>query len=302
LPDAPQPRALTETGAGNVAGILLVLSSYALLSGADAAAKWILPVVGVTGAMWARGVFGSLTLLAMNRGASLWPRRPWLVALRSALHCGASAVWYWSWGRLALADTYAIGFAAPLVMTLLAWPMLGERLRWRRMASTAVGFLGVLVIVRPGGDLFVPEAAALLATTVVLAASRILTRTLSRTESAERITFWLMAAHIPGGFVTLLMFPLPDAWPTLAVLAGCVIMGASNGVAHWLMAQAFARAPVGVLAPYEYSMLIWGTLLGFLIFADIPAWSTLGGAAIVVAAGLYNLHRERVRRRLEAGG
>jgi drug/metabolite transporter (DMT)-like permease len=106
-----------------------------------------------------------------------------------------------------------------------------------------------------------------------------------------------MAAHVPMGLLILPAFPPPGpllpAWPVLLALA---VVGLANGSAHFLFARAFAIAPVSALAPYEYTTLIWGGALGFLIWAEVPAWTTLSGAVVVIAAGLYNLHRERVRR------
>jgi len=129
-----------------------------------------------------------------------------------------------------------------------------------------------------------------------MAVSRTMTRTLSTTETAECLTFWLMAAHVPAG-LALLAFGVPapgtmgaDIWIAL------LLLGVFNGLAHWLMARAYALAPVSALAPYEYTMLIWGGIAGYLVFAETPGAGTLLGAGVVAAAGLYNLHRERVRR------
>jgi drug/metabolite transporter (DMT)-like permease len=226
----------------------------------------------------------------------LKPQRWRLVAFRSVLHATQSLTWYVAWMFISLADSYALGFTAPLVMTLLAIPMLGERIRWRRAASTAVGFCGVLLMVRPGSALWRPELLIMVPGILGMAISRIMTRTLSTTETAECLTFWLMVAHVPVGLVLLAAgMPGPQTLGFDVVVA-LVLLGVLNGSAHWLMARAYALAPVSALAPYEYTMLIWGGLAGFVVFAELPGLGTMAGAAVVAAAGLYNLHRERVRR------
>jgi drug/metabolite transporter (DMT)-like permease len=227
--------------------------------------------------------------------------------LRSLIHAGATLTWYIAWQlHMGLADSYALGYAAPLLMLLLALPMLGERIGVRRAVATGIGFLGMLVMLRPGGDLWTPVSALVLLGVVGVAISRTTTRVLATTETPECLAFWLMAFHVPVGFVMLGMgFPAPG----LSVLAfgGLLVLGLSNGVAHWLHSRASALAPVGALAPYEYTSMIWAMGLGFAMFSQVPSWSTLGGAAVVAAAGLFNFLREHQRRvgeraRSAAGG
>jgi hypothetical protein len=131
-----------------------------------------------------------------------------------------------------------------------------------------------------------------------MAVTRIMARELSRTESAEWQAFWLMVSHGATGLAMLLFVPVPLSSDPL-VWGAMVFLGVSSGLAHILFSRAYGLAPVSALAPYEYTMLIWGGAAGFLVFHEVPSWTTLTGAAIVACAGLYNLHRERVRR---AGG
>jgi drug/metabolite transporter (DMT)-like permease len=303
--DAPlRIRGLTvPTGAESVRGILLILSAYLVITGADAAVKWALPEVGVAVSMIARGVVGALVVVLITGGRGIMPVNRRLLATRGVLHCAVSATWYWAWlSGMALVDSYAIAAAAPLLMTLLAIPMLGERVGWRRWTSTLVGFAGVLVMLQPGGDLWRFETPFLLVAVVAMAVTRIWTRVLSATDTPAAIAFWLMVAHIPVGVMLLPAFPPPEAMPGMGVVAALVFFGVANAVAHILFARAFALAPVSALAPYEYSPLLIGGILGFLIWVEVPAWTTVGGAVIVIIAGLYNLHREQVRRAAERRG
>lgn len=279
-------------------GIGIVASGYAIISLADAAVKWALPEVGVAVAMIWRGVFGMLAIALLVGGKGLMPRRVPLLATRSILHCLVTAAFYLAWfNGVSLADSYALNAVAPLMMTLLAIPLLGERVGWRRMTSTAVGFAGVLIMLQPGGDLWRWEAAMLLASAATLALTRIWTRVLAATDTPQAIAFWLLAAHVPMGLLMLPIFPPAGSLvPSAGVAAALAFLGLVNGLAHFLFARAFAIAPVSALAPYEYTILVWGGVLGFIIWAEVPSWTTLAGAAVVIAAGLYNLHRERVRR------
>jgi len=287
----------TPTGAEALRGIVLILAAYVVITGADAAVKWALPEVGVAVSMIVRGVIGSIAVLLITRGRGIAPRNRPLLAMRGLLHCAVSAAFYWAWvSGMALVDSYAIAAAAPLVMTLLAIPMLGERVGWRRWTSTGVGFAGVLVMLQPDGDLWRFETPFLLVAVIAMAVTRIWTRMLSATDGPGAVAFWLMVAHIPVGIALLPFFPPPAAMPGGVVLAALVFFGIANAVAHMLFARAFALAPVSTLAPYEYSPLLIGGLIGFLIWTEVPAWITIGGAVIVILAGLYNLHRERVRR------
>jgi drug/metabolite transporter (DMT)-like permease len=257
--------------------------------------------------MIGRGLPGGLTVVAFamlrtDTRAAGWRRlRPvrWRFSLlRGVVYCLTTAIWFVVWQTMALADTYAIGFTTPLLMTLLAIPMLGEKIRWRRVTATLVGFLGVLIMLRPGGDLWSPAVPLLLVGIAGMALGRIMTRLLSTTESAESLALVPLLLHVPIGFLLLPWLPVHGF--TWAVAVAILFVGVFNATGHWLNARAYALAPVAALAPYEYSPLLWGGVLGYLVFNEVPHASALLGAAVVAAAGLYNLHREQARRREEA--
>ncbi len=301
----PVPRVLTDNASDTVRGIALVVLANLIWTVGDATAKWALPTVGVAGAMLWRGVFGMATVAAVTTGQAggggwrrLKPQRWTLVVARSALSSFVSVTWYISWLSMSLADTYAVGFIAPLIMTVLAVPMLGERIRWRRALSTLVGFGGVLIMLRPGGDLWTPVVVLLLAGTVVMALTRIMTRQLTVTETPECQAFWLLIGHTLTGLVLLPFFPGSGLVGAVGWLA-LALLGLTSGLAHCVFARGYALGPVSALAPYEYTILPWGVLAGFVMFGDLPAWSTVAGAAVVAASGTYNVYRERVRRQEE---
>jgi drug/metabolite transporter (DMT)-like permease len=304
LADGGKPAySAAPTGEEAMRGLALVALGYGVVSAADAAVKFVLPEVGAAAALAWRGAVGALFVLALSRGRGLRPVNRRLLAVRSLLHCAISITWYSAWVLgVSLADSYAVASASPLLMTLLAIPLLGEKVGWRRWTSTAVGFAGVLFMLQPGGELWRWESAMLLAATAAMALTRIWTRVLTRTDGPYAMAFWLLLTHVPAG---LLLLPFETFWPqagpppllpSMLGVTALVLFGLFNGVAQMLFARAFALAPISAIAPFEYTPLLWGIGLGYLLWGEVPAWTTLGGAAVVIGAGLYNVHRERVRR------
>jgi len=295
-------RVLTDNAADTVRGILLVACAYLILTVGDTAAKWASLASGVAWVVLWRGVFGALAVTAFtvsSQGspglARFRPVRWKTVTLRSGLSAFSTTTWYLAWQHMQLAETYALGFKAPLIMTVLAVPLLGERIRWRRMLSTLLGFTGVLVMVRPNGGIpFTPAVAWLMVGIVAMAMTRIMARHLSQTETPECQAFWLMVSFVVAGGGMLLVMPLHVSGAA-AVWGALLFLGVSSGLAHCVFTRAYGLAPVSALAPYEYTMLLWGGALGFVVFGEVPSGTTLDGAAIVALAGVYNLHRERVR-------
>ncbi|HQT66190.1 MAG TPA: DMT family transporter [Acetobacteraceae bacterium] len=296
------PSKLTETPAATLRGISLMMLGFAIVVASDTAARWAILRIGVAPVMIARGVIGSLTIFTATLFSGgvqqILPQNRKLVLLRGSLSGFVTFGFYVAWQHMSIADSFAISYTAPLIMTLLAIPLLGERLRWRRSLSTLIGFAGVLVILHPSGHLWQPASALLLAAVVVMALNRILMRMISRTDGALTVAFWVMFMQIPSGLFLLLILPwhIVLSWQMALVLG---FMAVANALANALFARALALAPVSALAPFEYSTLIWGIIYGFAVFGDIPHVVTLAGAAVIAAAGLYNWHRERVRSLLE---
>jgi len=295
------PALNAPTGAETLRGIGLVLVGFAVLVLSDAAVKWALPEAGSALGMVMRGLFGAAVVAALARGRGLRPVNRRLLIWRGGVHCAVSVAYYWAWEiGFPLGSTYVIGAATPLLMTLLAIPILGERVGWRRWSSTGVGLLGVLLVLRPGGEIWSPAALVLALATVGAALSRIWTRSLAPTDTPAAITFYLMLAHVPAGLLLLPAFPPAVEMPSAATWLALAVCGLCSGSAHFLFSRAYAIAPVSVLAPFEYSAILWGMLMGFAVWGEVPAWATLAGGAVIAGAGLYNLHRERVRARDEA--
>ncbi len=199
---------------------------------------------------------------------------------------------------LQLAETTSIYFFGPMVITALAGPLLGEWAGWRRWLAILIGFVGVLVITRPGIGVFGLGHVLALGSMLSNSLYFIMTRRTSATETPESLI--LYSALAP---VLLLMPTLPfsvsvpaDPWLWTVLL----LLGVFGGIGHWLLIQAYRRATTTALAPYPYLQMVWMIGAGWLVFHQFPDRWTLVGAAIIVASGLYIIHREhrlRVRNR-----
>jgi drug/metabolite transporter (DMT)-like permease len=207
-----------------------------------------------------------------------------LVAMLGAIFLFFSAL-----EELPLADATAIAFGAPFVMLILSRPLLGERVPARAWGAVAVGFVGVLVIVQPGGNV---KPAALLAVgaSILYAIGMLTTRRLGRTESVFSMLFWLIAGQFVIGLLTLPFVWHPvqaQHWPLLAALAILNLLGQLG------LVRAFSLAPPSVVAPFEYTALLWAAALGFIVFGEVPSARLFVGAVIIMGAGLYVTLRAR---------
>ena len=222
-------------------------------------------------------------------------RRLPLQLLRSLLLFASTICNFFALKYLQLVETQSIIFATPLLVALFAGPLLGEHIGWRRMAAIAVGFVGVLVITRPGSGTMHPAALLSLAGTVAYAFYNIVTRMLASSDPVATTTVYSSVAGI--ALVTPVLPwiwttpPSPLTWFLLATT------GFYGAFGHWLLVLAHARAPAAILSPFIYSQIIWMLALGYILFGDWPDAWTFVGAGIVIASGLYLLYRERVKHR-----
>jgi drug/metabolite transporter (DMT)-like permease len=199
-----------------------------------------------------------------------------------------------SLGLLPLADVTALSFSGPLVITALAGPMLGEQVGWRRWAAVVVGFSGVLIMVRPDPEIF--RIAALLP---ILAASSgalrdLVTRRISTGESSIAILCFSTSAVLLAGLVSMLFDNVPLNMADLPLLA---VAGCLQGAAHFILIEAFRHGEAAVIAPFKYTALPCAAVFGFLLFGQIPDIWIITGAMPVICAGLYIVHRERLKHR-----
>lgn len=301
----PSPVSSTTADAPRDArfGVLMMMASVLLFAVMDATVKWLgdrYPTSHIV--LFRCAVALPVVMIFVHHAggiATLRTRRLKVHLLRAAVGLGAMACAFWAFSQMRLADAVAILFAAPIFMTALAVPLLKEPVGPRRWTAVGLGFVGVLVIVNPGGGVFSAGAWAALAAALLMALAMIIIRKLSSTEPASTITFYFTATGTLVGIVWVLI----DGWtaPVGLELGLMIGVGVFGAIAQYAMTLAFRHAEVSQVAPLEYGALIWTSLIGYVVWQEVPGARVWIGAAIIVGAGLYMLYRERrvsERRRL----
>jgi drug/metabolite transporter (DMT)-like permease len=278
-------------------GIALMCGALACFACLDTMAKYLNGYMDTLQVVWARytGALVIAVLIAnpFARPALMKTGRPVLQVGRSMLLLGSTLLNFFALRWLQLDQALAIVFSTPFFVAMLSGPVLGEWVGWRRWTAICVGFVGVLLVARPGFGGIHPAALISLAAAVFYAAYSISTRMLSRTDSSETTLFY---SNLVGAAVMLPVVPF--VWTTPSdplVIFLMVVCGAFATVGHYLLILAHRLAPPSLLAPFIYTQIVWVIILGYLVFADVPNGWTLAGAAIVVASGLFILYREQVR-------
>ena len=277
-------------------GVLCFLAAIGLISLVDTVCKFYTGELHAVMLVW--GYFVGITVFVAGYFASrrqfglLRANQPVLQAARSGFLVLSIASLFVSLTYLPIAEATAIGFTGPLFITALSVPFLGERVGWHRWLAVIIGLAGVLVIVRPGGAVWHWSAVMALLGALCFACFQLITR---RLASQDRHQTTLLYTSIGGALWASLIVPYFWTTPTVAQIAMFLVIGAMGAGAHFCMLQAFSRAEASLLAPFNYSKLIWVSILGFLVFGDVPGLDTLFGGSIIAIAGLYVLYRERRR-------
>lgn len=281
-------------------GIVLLLAATFLFCISDVFAKILaehLPVIEIG---WIR----YLTFVVMILGANWHSGRlslrvqSWRDQVFRGVMLVASAILFiYSLRYLALADAAAVGFVSPLLITMLSVPMLRETVGIRRWLAICVGFVGVLIVIRPGMGTFQPAAFLVLASSLAWAFASILTRRMATTEDIQATLLW---SSCTGLVLLSVIVPFDFVVPSWSHLALNVALGVIASVGQYLTVLAYRYAGAALLAPFSYIQLIWAISLGYLFFGTLPDQVTLVGSAVIVASGLYTIHRERIRRAQKA--
>ncbi len=285
----------TDTARNRLLGIGLVSITFACFAVLDTTAKWLvrsLPVIEVVWLRFVGHVVFTALLLGPRYGRSLLRvANPRLQLLRGLLLFAMTALNFWALQYLQLAETGAIQFAVPLLIALFGAWLLGERLDAGRWMAIGIGFVGVLLIVRPGSQAFHPAILLSVANAVLYAFFNLLTRRLAATDRPEATQFLsaLSAACLLTPF-GIAFWRAPESTAQWGLIA---VMGIFGGLGHWLLAAAHRFAPATVLAPFLYQQIVWMTLLGWWVFGDVPGLQVVAGTGVIVACGLYLIVRER---------
>jgi drug/metabolite transporter (DMT)-like permease len=276
-----------------------MMVAMALLPCLNAAAKALGHGYPTLEIVWARyaGHFAYMCLFFVpQRGLSLFATQHLGThVLRSSLLILATGVYFSALYYTALPTAATISFVSPFIVTALAGSMLGEPVGPRRWSAAGVGFLGALVILRPGSGVVHMASLLVLISAAANALYQILTRRLADTETAETSNTYIA---VVGFVLTSLAVPFVFVPPrSLLDLLLLVSLGAFGGFGHYFVVKALEWGPAAVIAPLNYAQLVVTVLLGYAFFGEFPDGWTWLGAAIIIASGLYIFHRERVRRR-----
>ena len=280
-------------------GIALMIGAVACFACLDSSAKWLnrtmdplqTASIRYVGSFLLVGAFfNPWTKKGLLRTHSLWRQCARAGCLVLATLCAFSALRF-----LPLTEFTSITFSSPLIVALIAGPLLGESIGARRLAAVLIGFAGVLVVTRPGSHGVHPAVVLALVTACANAFYSVATRLVAGHDSPETTLFYT------GLVGSLLMVPVaPFVWttPTSApVWLSMVGVAAFGALGHWLLILAHKRAPASIVAPFFYAQLLWATLLGWLLFDEVPDRWTLIGGAIVMGSGLYLLSHERAKHK-----
>ena len=287
---------MQTTAGGHLRGVLSMLVAVAAFSLMDASMKMLAPhyppmqvaaMRGLTSLplvlLWALIDGGPMQLVRIR-----WP----LHLLRGVLSVIMLVAFVYGLQTLPLAETYSLFFVAPLLITALAVPILGERVGWRRWLAILIGLCGTLIVLRPSGQgMLSLGGLAVIVSAMGYALSAITVRVLGRTDSTQSMVVWMLAMLSVFSLALAWRGWMPvDAadWKPIATLA------ISGAIGQYGITEAFRRAPASVIAPLEYTALIWGLGLDWSLWGTLPDRWMLAGAAVIVICGLYLVRRERV--------
>jgi drug/metabolite transporter (DMT)-like permease len=280
-------------------GIALMALTSLILSAQDGLSRHLAEATNVYMVVMIRFWFfaGFVVLLGRAQQGSIRAaartEQPLLQVLRAILLVAEICVTIYAFTVLGLAQSHALFAACPLLIAALSGPILGERVGWRRWTAIGVGFLGILVILRPGVAVFDPRGFIALAGALMFALYSLLTRLASRRDSSATSFFW--TGTVGALAMTVVGLPMwepmsPTDWAMMLALCA---MGATS---HWLLIKTYEVAEAAIVQPFAYMQLVFVTIIGVTVFDETLHTTTVIGASIVVAAGLFTLWRERVRR------
>ncbi len=269
-----------------------------LFSAVDTLAKFLTDSLHPLQIVWIRQlglVAGTILLMGIYGVRIFITAHPVLQLARGVLAAGSATLFIIAISYAALADAIAVTFIAPLIVTVLSAVLLAEKVGLHRWSAIIAGFLGTLVVIRPGFESFHPALLLVLFAATLFAGRQIISRLLSGSDNAyTTVAYTALASSLVLSVPAFYVWVTPQTSQQILLLT---IMALLAGLAEFMVIKALQIAHAGLVAPVQYTILIWGTLYGFLVFADLPDIFTFAGAAIIIASGLYTVHRERLRDR-----
>lgn len=273
-----------------------MLAGMFMFSAVDTLAKSLTNSMHPVQIIWFRQLgllFGVLILMAMHGRTILHTARPALQIGRGTLAICSGLLFVTAVRYVPLADAVAASFVAPFFLTIMGSLVLGEKIGIRRWAAVVVGFIGALVIIRPGLGVIHPAAMLVVLAALFYSARQVLGRLLADTD--KTITTIAYTALV-GSFLISLPLPFVWQWPQTGMQVMMIVsLALMAAIGEVLVIKALEVAEAVVVAPIHYTLIIWGTIYGYLVFNQLPDRWTLTGTAIIVAAGLYTLRRDSIR-------
>lgn len=239
--------------------------------------------------VWARTVSHLVFVLALflpKRGLSiLRTRRPGVQFLRSCMLITSTFLFFSAIKFVPIAKAASISFTAPLIVVLLSGPMLGEKVTLSRILAVLVGFVGVLVVIRPGFEVFQWASLLIVGSASCYAVYQVLTRRVAGTDSPETsVVYSVLVGAVLMSLIVPFSWKTPESW-TDALLLGS--LGVFGGLGHYCVARAMTYAPANFVSPFQYWQMIGSVAIGYLLFAEIPDVFTWLGASLIIGAGIY---------------
>jgi drug/metabolite transporter (DMT)-like permease len=289
----PEPSSLPAPSP--LRGILFLIASTIVFSIADVITKQLTSTLPPPEVAWMRYVTFALVMvpivLVKGGPALLRSRRPGLQVVRGFGMVGSSLMFIQSLPHLPVADATAIFFVSPILIMALSVLILGESVGWRRWSAAAVGFIGVMIVVRPGTGAF--QAAALLP--MIGASSWAVGTIVTRKIGGDHAFTTLAYSALVGTLVLSALMPFSWVTPDATEIGLGLCMGVLFAIGHWLVVLAYRHGNASLIAPFSYVQLIWAGTLGYLVFGSLPDSWTITGACLIAVSGFYTAYRERVR-------
>lgn len=298
-----QPTGAFARPQAHALGIGLMCAGMLSVTTQDTIGKYLgtldLPVLSI---VWGRYMFATLAMVVLlpfvNWRRMVVSKFPLIELLRGLFTTGATLMLITAVQFIGLAEAVGIALIAPLLITALAVPILGERVGWRRWAAVIIGSSGALLIARPGLGVMHPASLLVVGTAFCFAMYQCLTRKIAHREDPYAQLFYVNAI---GALIMSVVVLFDWQTPSTEQLGWMVGMGSVALFSHFMIIYALTFAPSSVLAPFHYTQMLFATAIGFLVFGDLPDIWTFIGAGIVIGAGLFTVYRETRVRQQRAG-
>ncbi len=278
-------------------GILFICAAVFLFASSDALSKYLTNFYPVVMVLWVRYVVHISLMLGVLRPPSLkiliTTQNPKLQIIRGLCMVNTNLMFISALHFIPLAEGTAIIYLSPLLVTAMSGPLLGERIARLQWVAVAIGFIGVLFIVRPGGGLFHPVSLLALGAAISFSLYQIITRKLNHTDSSSTTNF---ISGLISALVASLLLPFFWKTPTLYFALLMILLGISALVSHLLMTKAYQHAKPSTLAPFSYTQLLFAGLIGYIFFNHLPDFMGLVGMLVIVVGGLLVFSKVRYKK------